>query len=71
MEVRTTTSRTSQQIVYPGSRIREHTSVLLLLTEETVDLLTDFTLGKLDVVLGGTGVVHEGQEVIVSDIDLS
>lgn len=46
------------------------TDVLLLLTEHLNDTGTDLTLGELDVVLGVTVVLHQGQEVIVSDIEL-
>lgn len=46
------------------------TAVLLLLTEHTEDLLTNLGVGNLDVVLGAAVVIHQGQEVIVGDVDL-
>lgn len=46
------------------------TAVLALLVEHLVDSLTNLTLGDLDIVLGVTGLVHEGEEAIVSDIKL-
>lgn len=46
------------------------TGILLFGAEESLDLLADFTLGKLDIVLSGTIVGHEGQEAIVSDVEL-
>ena len=48
----------------------ELTGVLLLLNEELVDSVTDLVLGDLDVVLGGAVVKHEGEETIVSDVEL-
>jgi hypothetical protein len=46
------------------------TGVLLLLVEELVDALTDLVVGDLDVVLGGAVVEHEGEETVVSDVEL-
>lgn len=46
------------------------TGVLLLLLEELVDLVTNLARRDLDVVLGGAVVVHEGKEVVVSDVEL-
>lgn len=46
------------------------TGVFLLLTEKLLDLLTNFTIGHLDIILGGAIVRHEGQEVVISDIKL-
>lgn len=46
------------------------TGVLLLLSEKLVDLLANLTLGELDVVLGGTIIVHKREEAIVGDIEL-
>jgi hypothetical protein len=47
------------------------TGVLLLLVEELVDALTDLVVGDLDVVLGGAVVEHEGEETVVSDVELA
>lgn len=51
--------------------IQKLTGVLLLLLEELVDLVTDFTVGELDIVLGVAVVVHEGEETIVGDVKLA
>lgn len=44
-------------------------AVLALLIEHLLDSLTNLTLGELDVVLGVTGLVHEGEETVVGDIE--
>ena len=46
------------------------TGVLLLSPEQAVDLLADLTIGHLDIILGVTIIVHEGEETIVRDIEL-
>lgn len=46
------------------------TDVLLLLAEHLGDLLANLTVRKLDVVLGGAVLEHEGKEVIVGDVEL-
>lgn len=46
------------------------TDVLLLLTEHLEDTGTDFTIGELDIVLGVTVILHQGQEVIIGDVQL-
>jgi len=48
----------------------EFTGVLLLVLEELVDLLANLALRDLDIVLGVTVVVHEGEETVVSDVEL-
>jgi hypothetical protein len=47
------------------------TGVLSILLEELLDLVTNFTIWNLDIVLGGAVVVHEGEEAVVSDIKLA
>ena len=47
------------------------TAVLLLLTEHLGDSVSNVILGELDVVLGVAGLIHEGQEVVIGDIQLS
>ena len=47
------------------------TGVLLISAEKLLDLLTNFTIWHLDIILGGTVVRHKGQETIVSDVKLS
>lgn len=46
------------------------TGVLALVGEELVDLVTNLAIGKLDVVLGGAVVGHEGKETILRNVDL-
>lgn len=46
------------------------TGVLAVFLEELLDLVTDITIWNLDIVLGGAVVVHEGEETVVSDIEL-
>lgn len=46
------------------------TDVLLLLTEHLEDTGTKLTLGELDIVLGVTVILHQGQEVIIGDVQL-
>jgi hypothetical protein len=47
------------------------TGILLVGAEKLLNLLADFAVGHLDIVLGGTVVRHEGQEPVVSDVELS
>ena len=47
------------------------TAVLLLITEHLGDSVSNVILGELDVVLGVAGLIHEGQEVVIGDIQLS
>jgi hypothetical protein len=42
------------------------TGVLSILGEELCDLETNLTVGELDVVLGLTRVIHEGEETVVN-----
>jgi hypothetical protein len=48
----------------------EHTSILAVFGKELLDLVSDFAVGDLDVVLGGAIVGHEGKEAIIGDIEL-
>jgi len=43
--------------------------VLSVLGEHLVDLVTNITVGDLDVVLGGAVVGHEGEETVVSNVE--
>ena len=76
MEVRITTSG-SNDISTGSSRVavkivrRQLTGVLLLRLEKLGDLLTDLTIGHLDVVLGVTVIAHEGEVAVVGDIELA
>ena len=47
------------------------TGVLLLLAEELGDLLANFTVGNLDVILGSTVFGHEGEEAVVGNVELA
>jgi len=46
------------------------TGLLVFLVEELLNLVTDLTLGELDVVLGGTVIRHEGEEAVVGHVKL-
>lgn len=46
------------------------TAVLLLVVEHAADTVANLTLGDLDVVLGVTGLIHQGKEVVVSNVKL-
>lgn len=46
------------------------TQVLVLLVELLLDLGAEFTLGDLDIVLGVTVILHEGEVVIVGNVEL-
>lgn len=46
------------------------TDVLLLSFEESLDLLTDLTRGKLDIILGSSIILHQVKETVVTDIQL-
>ena len=70
MAVRTMTPAINQLLLKVTRSDGELTGVLALLGEELVDLVTNFTVGKLDIVLGGTIVRHEGKETIVLDVEL-
>lgn len=47
------------------------TGVLAILSEHLVDLVTDLTVWDLDVVLGGAVLRHEGEETVVSNVELN
>lgn len=69
--VRMTTSKGLSVCVSAVTRCYgELTGVLLLSPEKTDDLLADLTVGDLDVVLGLTILLHEGEVVIVGDVEL-
>ena len=46
------------------------TGILVLLNEHLVDLVANLTLGELAIVLGGAILGHEGEETIVSNVEL-
>jgi len=46
------------------------TGILAILGEHLGDLLTDFTVGKLDIVLGGAVIGHQGQETVIGNVKL-
>jgi hypothetical protein len=46
------------------------TGVLLLSLEEADDLLANLSIGNLDIILGVTVIGHEGEVVIVGDVEL-
>ena len=47
-----------------------HTDVFAFILEELLDLVTNFALRNLDIVLGRTIIGHEREETIVGDIEL-
>jgi len=47
----------------------DNVGILLLGLEEAEDLLANLTIGHLDIILGVAVVAHEGEEVIVRDIE--
>jgi len=55
--------------VYSKNRVATLTGILLLGREELLDLLTNFSIGNLDIVLGLTIIGHQGEETIVRDIE--
>ncbi len=46
------------------------TGVLLIFLEELRDLVANFALWHLDIILGVTAFGHEGEEAVVSDVEL-
>jgi len=46
------------------------TSVFLFSFEELLDLVTNFAVGNLHIILGFTIVSHERKETIVGDVEL-
>lgn len=46
------------------------TGILSLICKELCDLVVDFALRKLDIVLGGTIIRHERKETIVGNVEL-
>merc|ERR1711977_159538 len=49
--------------------MNDNVGILLLGREELLDLLTNFSIGNLDIVLGLTIIGHQGEETIVRDIE--
>lgn len=47
------------------------TDVLLLDLEELSDLLTNFIIWELNIILGGSVFLHQVEETIIGDVDLS
>ena len=70
MAVRTMTPAIDQLLPKSTRSNGELTGVLVLLGEELVDLVTNLAIGDLDVVLGGAVVGHEGEETVVSNVEL-
>lgn len=59
-----------RSITYGKPHPGELTGVLLLSLEETVDLVANFTVGHLDIILEVTIIVHEGEETVIGDVKL-
>ena len=47
------------------------TSILLFSAEEFLNLVANFTVGKLHVILGRAIIAHKREEVVISDVKLS
>lgn len=47
------------------------TSILLIGAEKLLNLVTNFTIRNLDIILGLAVIGHKGEESIVGDIELS
>lgn len=72
MAVRTMTSSNIVRTSYSSYGILcLLTGVLAIFDEELPDLVANFALGNLDIVLGGAVIGHEGEEAVVGDIKLS
>lgn len=67
--VKTMTSAFVSRILSRGLNVP--TGVLLLLAEELGDLLANFTVGNLDIILGSTVFGHEGEEAVVGNVELA
>ena len=68
MAVKTMTSR-----LVSGVKDRvwiQHTAVLAVILEHFIDLVANFAIRDLDIILGAAAVVHKRQETIVSDVEL-
>lgn len=44
---------------------------VLAVVQQLADLVTNLTVWELNIFLGVANIVHEGQEVIISDIELN
>jgi hypothetical protein len=51
-------------------QVAKLTGVFLFGGEKLVDLLANFSLGNLDIVLGLTIIGHQGEETIIRNIEL-
>ena len=70
MEVRTMTSGGYQRFSCYGKENPKLTGIFLINAEELLNLLTNLTVGDLDVILRVTIVGHEREESVVRDIEL-
>jgi hypothetical protein len=72
MAVKTMTSKSLVSTEIDGPYIHDIklTGVLLFGAEKLLNLFANLAFGHLDIILGGTIVGHEGQETIVSDVEL-
>lgn len=44
--------------------------ILVLLNEQLVDSVTNFTIGNLDIILGVALFVHQGKETVIGNVKL-
>ena len=56
--------------MYTESGLTELTGILLLLSENFVDLVTNFTIWYLDIILGASIIRHQREETVIGDIEL-
>ena len=56
--------------MYADSALTKLTGILLLFSEHFGDLVTNFTVWDLDIILGATIFRHQREETIISDIKL-
>ena len=52
------------------SALTKLTSIILLFSEHFGDLVTNFTVWDLDIILGATIFRHQREETIIGDIEL-
>ena len=46
------------------------TGVLLIFPEKLLDLVTDLAVWHFDIILGVTVIGHQGQEIIIGNVEL-
>jgi hypothetical protein len=67
--VRTTTSVIVRELK-PSRSCIKLTGVLFLSLEELIDLITNLSIGNLDIILGLTVIGHQAEKSIIGDVKL-